>query len=360
MKQKLINISSKLISYSTTANNQSAIDNCFQYIEKLLSPYMSITKEYIHNNIKSVIWLTSETKTPDIMLNGHIDVVPAATKMFTQTRDDHKLYGRGVADMKSGIAAFIVAIETISKKSNQNLPSIGIMITSDEESGGQNGVNYLVNTIGYNPKIVIIPDGGKNNHIVENTKGVLHLLISATGKSAHASNLWAGDNAIIKISNAIQNIQKYYPQPKKPIWKTTVNIGQIKGGSQTNQVPDYAQIILDIRYIPKDNPETIKQKIKNICPECQVKQLILAKPFHIDKNNPYIKKWAKLISPKTPLSKIMVNEHGASDARYFDSSKTTVILSAPIFGDIHSPNEWIDIKSLVSYTKIIINYVLNS
>ena len=359
MKSELIKLTSKLITYPTTADNPGAIDDCYAYIKQELARYPLIVKEYSHNQHRSVVWLSQDTLAPQIMLNGHIDVVPAPNNMFTLTSDKSKMCGRGVADMKGGIAAFIVALKTLYQ-SGDKLPSIGLMLTSDEELGGHNRVNYLVNQIGYQPKVVIIPDGGENNHIAKNAKGVLHLAICARGISTHASDLWLGDNAIVKIAKAINNISKMYPVPHKPAWKTTINFGKISGGLQTNQVPDYAEVILDIRYVPSDNPEAIKNIIQNISPECTIKEIIDAQPFKIDTHHPEILKWAKLISSSLPLSKIFVNENGTSDARYFHSDKTAVILSSPIFGGIHADDEWIDINSLINYAKTIYKFILTS
>jgi len=353
MKNKLIKITSKLVSFPTTTDNLAAIGDCYGYLKSLLSPLNLMVKEYSHNGVKSVVWLNQDTLTPDIMFNGHIDVVPSPG--YRLTKDTTKLYGRGVADMKGPIASLLVALEIICQNKTNKL-SIGLMLTSDEEQGGMDGVNYLVNTIGYHPKIVIIPDGGENDHITVNAKGVLHLEISAVGKSAHASDPWEGDNAIEKIVLAIQSIRQLYPQPNPSDWVTTINIGQISGGTQTNQVPDSAKVIIDIRYIPTDNPDLIKQNIQNVCPNCQVKKLICASPFHVDNNNQSILMWANLINPLMPISKILINENGASDARYFHKDKTTVILSSPILGNIHSDQEWVDIDSLISYTKCIIKF----
>ncbi len=359
MKSELINLTSKLIAYPTTADNPKAIDDCYAYIKQELVGYPLIVKEYSHNQHRSIVWSSDHTLAPQIMLNGHIDVVPAPNSLFTLTSDKSKMYGRGVADMKGGVAAFIVAIKTLYHSGNK-LPSIGLMLTSDEELGGLDGANYLVNKIGYHPKVVIIPDGGENNHVAKNAKGVLHLAICAHGISTHASDLWLGDNAITKIAKAIINISKMYPVPQKPVWKTTINFGKISGGLQTNQVPDYAEVILDIRYVPNDNPEAIKSIIQNISPGCSIKEIINAQPFKIDVHNPAIKKWTMLIAPELPLAKILINENGTSDARYFHSDKTAVILSSPIFGGIHADDEWIDLESLKDFSTTLINYISSS
>jgi succinyl-diaminopimelate desuccinylase len=352
MKNKLITLSKELLKFETTPKNYTAINHCFSYIEKQLSAYPLIVKKFHHHNSTSIVWLTSDTLTPDILLNGHIDVVPAPSNMFKLSQDEHKLYGRGVADMKCAVASFIVAIQEIYQQQKTPPVSIGIMLTSDEETGGTNGVNYLVNQIGFNPKVVFIPDGGENNNIISMSKGVLHLSLTVAGKTAHASDLWEGDNAIDKITSILQLIRKKYPQPQKPIWKTTLNIGQIKGGQQTNQVPDLAEALIDIRYIPSDSPPSIIANLQTISPSLKINEIIHASPFKANIKSPYIKQWMNLIN-QSKFSK----ENGASDARYFNSRKTSVILSSPNFGNTHADGEWIEINSLISYTQNLINFI---
>ncbi len=240
MKKRLLAIISDLVKFRTTADNPQAMDDCLSYIAQKLSFYPFIKKTYEKKGVKSIVWLTKDTLKPEIILNAHLDVVPASESMFKVKKNGDKLFGRGVSDMKFAIAVFIVALEKIFKKEGK-LPLIGIMITSDEEAGGENGVSYLIKEIGYSPKIVLIPDGGDNLKIVERAKGVLELKIISHGKSAHSSRPWLGENAIDKLFKYVENIRGIFPNPKEEVWKTTVNLGKINGGKVINQVCDSAE-----------------------------------------------------------------------------------------------------------------------
>jgi acetylornithine deacetylase/succinyl-diaminopimelate desuccinylase-like protein len=91
-----------------------------------------------------------------------------------------------------------------------------LLLTADEEIGGDHGVRYLTN-LGYGADIVLIPDGGNLHEIVIGEKGVLNITLTATGKAGHSSQPWKYDNAIeklyssyIKIKSAIETTELHH------------------------------------------------------------------------------------------------------------------------------------------------------
>jgi len=355
MENKIIKILKKLVSYKSINDDASAITSCYEYIDKQLSFFPFIKKIFKQNGVESRTWSTVNSLTPEYILNAHLDVVPAPGSMFDLKQDNDKLMGRGVSDMKFAIASYILVLQEIYK-STKKLPSLTIIITADEERGGNNGVGFLVKEIGYRPNVAFVPDGGDDNKIVENAKGVLQLEIITTGRSAHASRLWEGEGAIEKIADTVNNLRKKYPYPDEPIWANTLNIGKISGGAQTNQVPDSASIFVDLRCLPETNIDKIIKEVEIICPNCQVKVLTTGEVFHVDRNNLYVKRWAKLISSD---DSVFINEHGASDGRFFASVGIPVIVSKPIGGNIHSLDEWISLKSIVEFSNNFKKFLLN-
>lgn len=175
MQQDLIRILTTLICLRTTADNTQEVQKCFEYIKQELVDLPFTIEEITRNNHLSVIWRSAPTLNnhKKILLNAHLDVVPASDSMFTLRRDGDKLIGRGVTDMKFGIACFIVALKQIYTET-KTLPPVDIIITSDEEIGGHDGAGYLAKTLPSltdTYRLVFIPDGGDDWHIIEETKG---------------------------------------------------------------------------------------------------------------------------------------------------------------------------------------------
>jgi acetylornithine deacetylase/succinyl-diaminopimelate desuccinylase-like protein len=357
VEEKTLGLITELVAFRTVKDNQPAIEACYDFVKQELEDLPFTVEEINHDGIKSMLWQSPGATSNKVLLNAHIDVVPASDGMYAVRRDGDNLIGRGVSDMKFGVASFITAIKEIYEKTG-TLPPVDMLLTSDEESGGMRGVGHFVETNDPKYAVVIIPDGGDNWHIVEEAKGVLHLQIATKGKSAHASRPWDGIGAGDILVSDLKSLRSQFPQPKKESWVTTLNIGQIHVGKQTNQVPDEGMALVDIRYIPKDSITDVKQVVATACPNSMVTSIVEADPFKIDRSNPLIKKWEQLIkSHHTASGDIYTKEHGASDGRYFSKSDTPVILSKPVGGAIHTEEEWINLESVYQFTHVLIQYL---
>lgn len=351
-----LGLMTELVAFPTVKDNPSAIEACYGFIKHELEDLPFTVKEIEHDGIKSLLWQSPGEASSKVLLNAHIDVVPASEGMYTLKQEGENAIGRGVSDMKFGVASFITAIKEIYGKTG-TLPQVDMLLTSDEESGGMRGVGHFVTTKKSDYAVVIIPDGGDNWHIVEEAKGVLHLQIAVKGKSAHASRPWEGNGAGEVLITDLAALRSQFPQLKQESWTTTLNIGQIHVGKQTNQVPDEGIAMVDIRYIPEDNKEDVKHVVESTCVNSTVTSTVEADPFKIDRNNPYILKWADLIKDHSLGEEIYTREHGASDGRYFTKSGTPVILSKPIGGAIHTEEEWLNLESFYSFTALLTRYI---
>jgi len=350
---------SKLISFQSDKNHPEEIRKCFDYIVKQLKKAGLKVKTYNRNNKPSLIAARKLKKHYRFILNGHIDVVPASYKdAFSPKVKNNRLYGRGTSDMKGAAAAMIQLIKDPDLKS----VDVALMITSDEEVGGFDGTRYLVEDKKYSCRCVIVPDGGTNFRLVLAQKGVIFAKIKAEGKAAHGSRPWEGNNAIEKLITIFQEIKKILPETTtKNRWQPTVNLGKIKGGSATNVVPDYAEMFLDFRY-PKKHQ---KRKIINILEslskknkKTSYKMLAKGEAMNTSKSNKYVQKIIE-IAEKEKINLKMQKEHPASDGRFFSAKNIPVIMFAPKESRGHINNEWVDLKSLETYYRILKDFLLS-
>lgn len=353
-KNEFIKILTKLVSFKTTENEYSEIDNCFEYIKFELSFYPFHIREFESNGKKSVYFGINKTVESDFLFTAHIDVVPAKNELFNLKESDGKLYGRGVFDMKYAVAMFIVTLKSIYEK-NGKLPSVSLLFTSEEEVEGNNGPGFVLEKYKLKAKLAVLPDGGKNWHIVTKSKGLLQLKVMCEGTPAHGAYPWLGENAINRIFGFARDIQKIFPIPNKEKWVTTVNIGKISGGDSINKVCDFVEIFLDIRFTEKTSKEMILKKIDGLVKKhqnCSYEIIDHLPAFFVDKKNNYLKQWAKLISKEQP-NNAFVYEHGASDATFFTAFNIPVLMSQPVGGKIHTNDEWLDLDSAIAYTEYL-------
>jgi succinyl-diaminopimelate desuccinylase len=357
MKFELKRILSSLVALETTSANSAALDEAFNLINHELKWYKFYKHVHLHGGIKSVVWSTVPGRHSSIILNAHIDVVPAKDSMYALQDVGNIWVGRGVMDMKFAIAAYVVALRQLYSATG-TLPSLSIMITSDEEAGGRNGVAHLINDLKYSADVVLIPDGGSKWHLVNSSKGALHLRVKTVGKTSHASEPWGGCSAIDQMINSLAMLRTLYPIPTHQTQDTTVNIGTIQGGSQTNQVSNQAEATLDIRYPSNISSAAILKQISSVFGKNNMEILIQADPYICDLENEHVRSWIKLLK-YYQKGEICINEYGASDGRYFSAKGIPTIVSQPIGGDTHGESEYIISDSVVDYTNTIVKWLKN-
>ena len=341
MIKKLV---SDLVKFETVYGNEKEFFECFSYIKEYLKNTDLTIKEYFFNGFRSMVISNCDTKNYDVIFVGHIDVVPGTKQQFTPYINNNKLYGRGTFDMKGHVAIMIEIMKNISViKTNYN---VALFITSDEEQGGFYGVNRLLNEIKYKTKLAIVPDAGNNfDHIIEE-KGVLQLKLSYSGKSAHSSLAFDGDNALIHLINMYNELIKKYPLPKnKKDFKTSINLAKLNGGNAINKVCDYAEMYLDIRHISSDLKNDFLNSIKEINPNVIIEVLAQGDEFIYIENDLSLKYLD--ICEKVLQKKINKNKcESSSDARFFYKKGISCILMNAKGKNLHADQEYIDIESL--------------
>lgn len=355
---KLTGYLSTLVSMNTTTSSKD--EKALEWVKQELKDLPLYFKSHEFDGYHSLVITTKQTKKPKIFLVAHMDVVPGNENLFHPLIKEGKMYGRGAYDMKMAIACYILLLHDL-KDQIKDL-DIGIMLTSDEEIGGMNGVKSLLSG-GYSSSIALLPDGGFDWKIEEAAKGALQVKLIAKGKSAHGSRPWLGENAINKLMLVLTEINAHFDKEKGPRedYYTTVNIGVIQGGSAPNQVPDYAEAELDIRFPPTENAVQMLSKVQSITnkyPEVTVEKLLEGLPRQADLNLRPFKQFKALAKNLYGIEVGSIRSHGASDARFFGEKQIPVIVIAPKGGEIHSEGEWIDLKDLARFYRVMKEWVL--
>jgi len=349
----------KLISFESTPQNFKEKKKGIFWILNFLKKFPLKIKYFEFSGHPSLIALT-KNKNPKIFLAAHFDVVPASPKLFNLKIKRKKAFGRGVYDMKFAIACYLKLIEEL--KNDLKKMNFGIMITSDEEIGGFFGTKKLIEK-GFKSKVVFLPDGGSNWKIEEKAKGAWHLKLEFFGKSAHGSRPWQGEGANEKLIEFLREFKKFFPKEPCKIknhWHRTLTIGKIEGGKATNQVSDFSQAFLDIRYLAENERRKIKAILEKLKKKfgLKIKEIAHSKPYQIDLKQKYIKIFLEILAEKAKIEPAFSVSHGSSDARFFLEKKIPVILIRPRGGGQHSEKEWIDIEDLKKFYFVLKDFVI--
>ncbi len=217
----------------------------------------------------------SESKAP-LCLTGHLDVVPLGTRPwskdpFNGETDGDKLFGRGTSDMKSGVAAILIAARNLAKKLN-GPPGLVLVLTAAEEGGciGSARLAELPRLMGKAGAIVV--GEPTSNYPMVGHKGSIKFHAAFKGVSAHGSMPQLGVNAIYKAARAIAKLEAFqFGVAAHPVMGgPTLNVGTVAGGSGVNLVPDAATIGVDIRTVPGMNHEALLLQLKTLIGEAEL------------------------------------------------------------------------------------------
>src|SRR3989338_1098990 len=351
----------QLISFKTVSKDKEEGKRAIELIKKELSNLSLFINEYDSNGFASIVFSTKPTKNPKVILQGHLDVVPGSEKVFIPKIREGRLYGRGAFDMKFAIASYIKLLKDLGKDNLKNY-DIAVMITTDEELGGEHGVKHVLNQ-GYRAKVCVLPDGGENWSFQEGAKGVYHLEVEAKGKSAHGSRPWEGKNALEDLTDFLNVLRSEFvkePCGDKRHYHNTLNVGKIEGGNAANKIPDSARALIDMRFTPDTKLEDLKKLVKNTQKKYKnitVEELATGNSYRVDKNNRYLKLFIRMVKNKLGIKPEFIFSHGSSDARFFLDKNIPTILLRPTGGNIHAEEEWIDVEDLQRFYRVLKDFV---
>ena len=298
---------------------------------------------------------------PKILLNGHVDVVPAeGTEQFELRVEGNRAYGRGTMDMKGMVAVLLEVMLELGAADNP--PDVALLLSGDEEVGGKNGAGYCVQEFGLRPQFVLCADGAQEDRMqfTVKEKGVLWVQITAQGKTAHGAHPWEGENAIEKLFGAIGKIQEFVGEIDPEAWKSTVNVGIVETENKTpNKVPAQARAVLDIRFTEElaKTPQELLVAIQKLTPDVEVQATEMASMLFSQENNPFF------IAFKKAAEKIVGQEiktgfgHGSTDARYFAEVGIPTVVFGAIGQGMHATEEWVSLESLVQNKRILLDFL---
>ena len=349
MKDTILNLSKKLIRIKSTKGNTEAFNEILHLVQEELDDYN--VKPFYSNGSESLLFSNTDT-IPNkfkIILNAHLDVVTGASDQFNPQIKHNRLYGRGAYDMKAASAVEILVFKQLAK--NLDYP-IGLQIVTDEEQGGFDGTKHQLDK-GIKTDFALVGESSCKLNIKHKAKGIAWLDIEFTGQGAHSAYPWEGNNAIIQATNFINQVYQLIPKPQKETNQTTINVAKIGSNNDAyNKVPDHCLVSLDIRFAPEDESSIISS-IQALLPKTAHLTIKMNEAANFtDPEHPLIYKLVSACN-KHHINPQLIGAHGGSDMRFYSAVGSNGIEFGPIGEGAHETNEWVDIPSLVTYYKIL-------
>ena len=256
-----------------------------------------------------------------LTFTGHLDTVPVgdgwSRDAWAAETDGDRMYGRGTSDMKSGVAALVVAVaEHVSRP--HRCRGVQVVLTSGEETGCTGALEIPGSAVAPGGPLVVAEP--TQNRLVAGHKGAHWMRVTATGRAAHGSAPELGDNAVVKLARAAVALHEHRDWPEQEgFGPVTANVGVFRGGVQVNVVPDAAELMLDVRTVPSASGDSVRALVRTVAgPEVEVAAPLVLPPVDTAPDDPFV----ELVG--SALAATGLDPAPAPPARYFTDAAALV------------------------------------
>ncbi|GAB2180740.1 succinyl-diaminopimelate desuccinylase [Denitratisoma sp. agr-D3] len=336
---------------------------CLDLIADRLKP-LGFAIERMDANGTSNLWARRGTAAPLVCFAGHTDVVPTgpleqwASNPFQPEIRDGVLYGRGAADMKSSLAAFVVGIERFLSAHPTAPGSIALLLTSDEEGDALHGTVHVVNTLkarGETIDYCIVGEPTSANQFGDTIKngrrGSLSAKLTVKGIQGHVAYPEKVKNPIHLAAPALAELaaekwdegNEYFPP-------TSFQISNIHAGTgATNVVPGTVEVLFNLRFSTASTAEGLQSRIHAILDkhglEYDIAWTLGGKPFLTPKGK-LVSVMTQAIVAASGVTAEISTTGGTSDGRFIADICPQVAEFGPLNATIHKLNECIAVTDL--------------
>lgn len=352
LRKHLVSLTTDLVHFPSHWHKKEEMLELVNYIQDYFEGEPTVIRPFIFESLPSLFITFEETKHPQILLSGHLDVVENSVRYEAEEKEG-RLYGSGALDMKGGVACMMAVMKHFCRLKNK--PSLGLMLTCDEETGSENGTPVLLNDEGIKADFAIVNEGRWKYDIVTKEKGVMMLKVFYESRGAHSAYPWKAKNPISMVAGTLLEMKKLFPEPSSK-WAPTFAVTSFHGGKEFNTIPSYAQAMVNIRFTGGEHwsKQALIKKLKQVVLKgVKVKPLVWGDVFYQEKKNPYVQ-LLKNVATNIKKKTIHFGEnHGASDARFFHEHGIPSVSLGPVGNYHHTNNEYVDIESLVDHAKVL-------
>ena len=316
------------------------------------------------------LWATRGTAKPLVVFAGHTDVVPSGPReawksdpFKPEVRDGH-LYGRGAADMKSSLAAFITAIEDFLARHPRHKGSIGLLITSDEEGPALHGTVKVMEWLGkHGIKIdhCIVGEPSCVQTLGDTIKigrrGSLTGRMFVHGKQGHVAYPQLADNPIHRLAPALAELAATeWDQGNADFPPTSFQVSNIHGGTGAeNVIPGRLEVVFNFRFSTAVTDADLRHRVEEILQRHEVNhqtQWILSGQPFLTQGTTLIESVRRAVKEELGVEAKPSTSGGTSDGRFIAPTGTEVVELGPLNRTIHQIDECIAVDDLGRLSRV--------
>ena len=316
------------------------------------------------------LWARRGTGAPLLCFAGHTDVVPTGpleqwdSNPFEPVIRNGRLYGRGAADMKGSVAAFVTAIEAFVARNPDHGGSIALLITSDEEGVAVDGTVRVVEALRTRNELIDYCIVGeptavdKMGDMIKNgRRGSLSGTLKVKGVQGHIAYPHLARNPIHLAAPAIAELaQAEWDQGNEYFPATTWQISNIHGGTgATNVIPGDVTLLFNFRFSTASTVESLQARVYEILNRQKIDYQLLwelsGKPYLTPRGN-LVDAVSHAIQTITGIKPQLSTSGGTSDGRFIADICPQVLEVGPRNATIHKINEYVEVEDLEQLPQI--------
>ncbi len=316
------------------------------------------------------LWARRGSVSPVLCFAGHTDVVPPgdtaewSTDPFEPTIKDRQLYGRGAADMKSGLASMVVAIEQFLRDNEDHNGSIAMLITSDEEGRARDGTLKVMETLTARGETIdwcVIGEPSSQEALGDlirvGRRGSLSGMLTVSGIQGHVAYPHLADNPIRRFAPVLAELHNIEWDPGNEHFPpTSFQVVNIQSGiGAPNVTPSELSARFNFRYSTEWEHESLQKRVHEVFDahdlDYELRWHLSGKPFLTEEGkltNAVVQAVAEIVGSEPKLS----TGGGTSDGRFISPAGVDVVELGPVSASIHKIDEHVDIDDVLRLTSM--------
>ncbi len=364
----------KLIKIESISPNDNG---CFDVIKQQFDGLDFSFEETNYKNISNLIITNGDSKNKTFCFLGHTDVVPPGPESewsvppFSGEIIDNKIYGRGAADMKGGVACFISALKEFLSENKDPSFNIMVLLNSNEEGKLENGkVDRVINEMIDKDKFIdfcLIGEPSSSKKVGDviriGRRGSLSGNLKVYGIQGHVAYPKQALNPILGIGKTLEELKNMeWDRGNENFEPTSFQVSNIKSGTGAeNVVPGVLEMTFNFRFSPESSPDGLKEMFEALLKKSDLKYdvswTLSALPFLTAKTE-FIDIVKSSIKEINNIDTKIDNGGGTSDGRWVAPMGSEIVELGPLNKTIHQIDEHVDIEDLSTlkeiYKKILI------
>jgi succinyl-diaminopimelate desuccinylase len=316
------------------------------------------------------LWARRGSSSPVLCFAGHTDVVPPgdesewSTDPFEPTFRDGLLYGRGSADMKSGLAAMIVAVENFLSRHPDHEGSLAFLITSDEEGRARDGTLRVVEALqtrGEHVDWCVLGEPSSQTRLGDivrvGRRGSLSGILKVAGVQGHVAYPQLADNPIRRFAPVLAELHQIeWDQGNEYFPPTSFQVVDVRAGiGAPNVTPGELSARFNFRYSTEWTHKSLQEKVRSVFEahdiDYELRWHLSGEPFLTEPGR-LIDAVSRAVTELTGTAPELSTGGGTSDGRFISPAGTDVVELGPVNASIHKVDEHVRVEDVVSLTSM--------